>query len=112
MPETDNRSSTKPVETVDLAVQVEQIRQARDAGHAVPAGRLLGLPELPGDDVWVDIAGASAITGLEAKTITGYLNRGQPKRCPFPGGHRILYRLYWPLSTIESWCEEYGIGQE
>lgn len=99
----DDETRTQPVEDIDLAVQAEWIRRARDEGRDVPAGRLLGLPELPDGDVWVDIAGASAITGLAAKTITGYLNRGQPRYWPFPAAHRFLYRLYWPMSVLEEW---------
>lgn len=57
---------TEPVETVDLAEHVAQLSAARAGGTELPAGRLLGLPELPGD-VWVDIAGASAITGVPPK---------------------------------------------
>jgi hypothetical protein len=103
---------TEHVETVDLAEHAAQIREARAVGRTPPAGRLLGLPELPEGDVWVDIAGASAVTGVQPKTITGWLTRGQPKRLPFPSGYRFLYRLYWPLSVVEGWRDEYGAGQD
>ncbi|HZE33717.1 MAG TPA: hypothetical protein VE198_20085 [Actinoallomurus sp.] len=102
---------TEHVETVDLDEHAAEIRQAREAGRTPPAGRLLGLPELPDGDVWVDIAGASAVSGVQPKTITGWLTRGGPKRCPFPSGYRFLYRLYWPLSAIEAWVAEYGAGE-
>ncbi|WP_067828370.1 hypothetical protein [Actinomadura kijaniata] len=104
MPRTTNEP-TEPAEVVGLAEQAAQIRAAREDGRAVPAGRLLGLPELPDGDVWVDIAGAAAITGLQAKTITGYLTKGGPKAAPFPAAHRFLYRLYWPLSEVEAWAQ-------
>jgi hypothetical protein len=99
------------IQTVDLAEHAEELRRARAAGRTPPAGRLLGLPELPGDDVWVDIAGASMVTGQQPKTITGWLTRGQPKRLPFPAGYRFLYRLYWPMSVLEEWAREYGADQ-
>jgi hypothetical protein len=94
---------TQPVETLTLEEQAEQIRRARAEGKQLPAGRLLGLPELPGEDVWVDTAGLSALTGLSANTITGYLSHGKPKKNPLPAPYRFLYRNYWPLSVIEEW---------
>jgi hypothetical protein len=104
---------TEPVETVDLDELAAQLRAARAAGRTPPAGRLLGLPELPSEDVWVDIAGAAAVTGTPARTITGWLTRGGPKRGPFPAPHRFLYRLYWPLSVLEEWTGEYrATGQQ
>lgn len=103
---------TEHLETVDLGEHAEQLRQARAEGRTPPAGRLLGLPELPGDDVWVDMAGASAITGVAPRTITGWLSRGQPKRCPFPPGYRFLYRVYWPMSVLEAWAAEYAAARD
>lgn len=100
-------SRTEPVEEVDLATHAAQLGQARAEGRTPPAGRLLGLPELPDDDVWVDIAGAEAITGVASRTITGWLARGGPKKAPFPAPHRFLYRLYWPLTTLEDWNRDY-----
>lgn len=105
MPEYDR---TEPVEVITLAEQAAELRAARDEGRTPPAGRLLGLPELPDGDVWVDIAGAEAVTGKAAKTISAWLARGGPKRAPFPAAHRLLYRQYWPLSTLEAWTAEYG----
>ncbi|WP_280470616.1 helix-turn-helix transcriptional regulator [Nocardia farcinica] len=98
---------TRPVQDLDLTAQVAQIRRARADGGPLAAGRLLGLPELPDGDVWVDIAGAEAITGSPSRTITGWLARGAPKKAPFPAPHRILYRLYWPLSELERWVDAY-----
>lgn len=98
---------TRPVEEIDLAGHAAAIRQARAEGQLPPSGRLLGLPELPDGDVWVDIAGAEAVTGVPARTITGWLTRGGPKKAPFPAPHRILYRLYWPLSKLEQWADDY-----
>jgi hypothetical protein len=97
---------------VDLEAQVESIRAMLAAGQRPPAGQLLGLPELDGD-VWVDIAGAAAITGAPPHTITGWLNRRGPKPCPFPEPRRSLYRLYWPVSVLQSWRDDYaaGVGQ-
>jgi hypothetical protein len=99
-------NSTDHVETAGLADLAEEIRAALAGGQAPPAGALLGLPELDGD-VWADIAGASAVTGFAAGTITGWLSRGGPKRCPFPAAHRFLYRLYWPLSELQAWRDAY-----
>jgi hypothetical protein len=97
---------TEPVETVDYAELSEELRQAREAGQTPPAGRLLGLPELAGD-VWVDIAGATAVTGLPQRTITSWLARGGPKALPFPSAHRFLYRNYWPAKELEEWKRSY-----
>lgn len=93
-------------EPVALDVQLEFIRTLLAAGQRPPAGQLLGLPELEGD-VWADIAGAAAITGVPPRTITGWLNRQGPKRCPFPDPRRSLYRLYWPVSVLLSWRDDY-----
>lgn len=90
-------------ERAELAVRVSALAEAADAGAAVPAGRLYGLPELPGGDCWVDMAGAAALTGVRPKTITSWLSRGGPVRNPFPIPRRLLYRLYWPRADIESW---------
>lgn len=96
----------EPVEIVDLADRLTELRAARANGEQRPAGRLLGLPELPGGDVWVDIAGAAAIAGVQPRTITSWLSRQRPAWCPFPRPHRLLYRSYWPASTIEAWNHE------
>jgi hypothetical protein len=107
--EGDAATSLSPV---DLEVQAESIRLTLAAGRRPPAGGLLGLPELDGD-VWADIAGAAAITGAPPRTITGWLNRRGPKRCPFPEPRRSLYRLYWPVSALQSWRDDYagGVGR-
>ncbi|MEU8938861.1 hypothetical protein OHU17_17385 [Streptomyces goshikiensis] len=88
---------------VTLAAQHESLLQALTEAQEVPAGRLLGLPELPSDDVWVDMAGAAALVRVNPKTITSWLARNGPKKRPFPSPHRILYRLYWRRSEIEGW---------
>lgn len=88
---------------VELAAHAAALAEALRAGGAVPAGRLLGLPELPGDDCWLDMAGATALTSIRPKTITGWLARGGPVRNPFPVPQRLLYRLYWRGSDIASW---------
>lgn len=103
-------SRTQPVEDVDLATHAAQLRRARAEGRTPPAGRLLGLPELPDGDMWADIAGAEAITGIRSRTITGWLARGGPNKAPFPAPHRFLYRLYWRLSTLEDWTTDYGVA--
>lgn len=110
--EPTERRGTEPVEAVDLAEHAQQLAQARAAGTAAAAGRLLGLPELPGGDVWADIAGAAAVTGIAPKTISGWLTRGGPKSAPFPAPHRFLYRNYWPLSELEDWTEGYRAEQQ
>ncbi len=73
------------------------------ADTPIPAGRLLGLPELPENDVWVDVAGAAALTQVKPKTITSWLARGGPVRAPFPKPYRLLYRLYSKRSDLEQW---------
>ena len=75
--------STDHVEEVGLHGQLAGIRQALAAGRKPAAGALLGLPELDGD-VWVDIAGAAAVSGAAPKTITGWLSRGRPEALPVP----------------------------
>lgn len=97
---------TELVESVDLAGQLAAIREALADGRRPAAGGLLGLPELEGD-VWIDIAGAAAVTGVRPRTITGWLTRGRPASSPFPPAHRFMYRLYWPLSVVEEWARNY-----
>ncbi|MFE2924616.1 helix-turn-helix transcriptional regulator [Streptomyces goshikiensis] len=94
---------------VTLAAQHGALLQALIEAKEVPAGRLLGLPDLPSDDVWVDTAGAAALTRVNPKTITSWLTRSGPKRCPFPSPHKILYRLYWKRSEIEEWLQGAGV---
>ncbi len=90
-------------EPVELAGQRSALASAVSTGQPVPAGRLFGLPELPGNDCWVDIADASALTGVPPKTTTGWLTRRGPKRNPFPAPRRHLYRLHWTRSEITTW---------
>lgn len=91
---TGGREAKAASERIALDAQLEFIRTMLATGQRPPAGQLLGLPDLDGD-VWADIAGAAAITGAPPPTITGWLNRQGPKRCPFPEPRRSLYRLYW-----------------
>ena len=88
---------------IELAAHASALADAFRAGRTVPAGRLLGLPELSGGDYWVDMAGATALTGIPPKTITSWLARGRPVRNPFPVPQRFLYRLYWRGTDIASW---------
>jgi hypothetical protein len=90
-------------ERIELAAHARALAEAVRTGKTVPAGRLFGLPELPGDDYWLDMAGATALTGIQPKTITGWLARGGPVRNPFPMPRRFLYRLYWRGTDIASW---------
>ena len=104
---TDSAEVRVASEPVTLDAQLESIRTMLAAGQRPPAGQLLGLPDLDGD-VWADIAGAAAITGAPPRTITGWLNRQGPKRCPFPEPRRSLYRLYWPVSVLQPWRDDYA----
>ncbi len=88
---------------IELAAHASALAEAVRAGRTVPAGRLLGLPELPGNDYWVDMAGATGLTGIPPKTISSWLARGGPVRNPFPVPQRFLYRLYWRGTDITSW---------
>lgn len=99
-------NSTDPVETADLSELAEEIRVALAQGPVPAAGALLGLPPLD-DDVWVDSAGATAVTGIAPRTISGWLSKGGPKHCPFPAARRYLYRRYWPLSELQAWLAAY-----
>jgi hypothetical protein len=97
---------------IELAAHASALAEAVLAGRTVPAGRLFGLPELPGDDYWVDMAGATALTGILPKTITSWLVRSGPVRNPFPVPQRFLYRLYWRGADIASWqAREIGAGR-
>jgi hypothetical protein len=91
---------------MNLADQITNLRRARAAGEPIAAGRLLGLPDLPDGDVWVDTAGASALTGVPVKTITSWLLRGAPVDYPFPSALRMLYRRFWRASEVEAWRRE------
>lgn len=95
----------------ELAVRAKALGEAVLAGQAVPAGRLFGLPELPGSECWLDMAGATAVTGVPPKTITSWLARGGPARNPFPVPERFLYRLYWRETEITSWQGREKAGQ-
>src|SRR5271163_3600436 len=96
---------------VELAAHASALAEAVRVGQAVPVGRLFGLPELPGNDYWVDMAGASALTGIPPKTISSWLARGGRVRNPFPVPRRLLYRLYWRGADITSWqAREAGAG--
>ena len=88
---------------VPLAAHLMALAEAVNTGRPVPTGRLFGLPELPDNDYWVDIAGAAAVTGVPPNTITSWLTRGGPTRNPFPAPRRHLYRLYWPCTEISMW---------
>lgn len=88
---------------IELAAHAAALAEVIRAGGSVPVGRLFGLPELPGDDCWIDMAGATALTGVPPKTITGWLTRGGPARNPFPIPQRFLYRLYWRGTEVASW---------
>ena len=87
---------------IELAAHASALAEAVRAGRAYPR-RLLGLPELPGNDYWADMAGATALTGIPPKTISSWLARGGPVRNPFPVPQRFLYRLYWRGTDIASW---------
>jgi hypothetical protein len=88
---------------IELAAHAIALAEAIRTGEAVPAGRLFGLPELPGEGYWLDMAGATATTGIPPKTITSWLARGGPIRNPFPDPQRLLYRLYWRGTEVASW---------
>ncbi|MBS2966682.1 hypothetical protein KGA66_26835 [Actinocrinis puniceicyclus] len=92
-------------ESISLAMHYESLTDALIEGRAIPAGRLFGLPDLEGDDIWVDIAGAAALVRVNPKAITGWLTRGGPKRKPFPTPYRLLYRLYWRKHDIDRWLQ-------
>lgn len=100
-----------PAVGVEHAAEADSVEQeaelrrqlAAAAAGTFAAGALLGLPELPDGDVWLDIAGAVVVSRLRPKTITSYLSRRGPKTNPFPPARRYLYRLYWPLSEIQAW---------
>jgi hypothetical protein len=88
---------------VELAARARALTEALQTGTAVPAGRLLGLPDLPDNDYWLDTAGVTALTGIRPKTISSWLTRGGPVRNPFPVPQRFLYRLYWRGTSVSSW---------
>jgi hypothetical protein len=91
------------VSGLDLAGREAAVEAAIRRGDKLPAGRLLGLPELPGRQAWVDMAGACAITRHPEGTITSWVARSGPKWCPLPTPSRVLYRLYWPEKQLREW---------
>jgi hypothetical protein len=101
------RGRTDPEETIGLDAQLAAIREALASGRRPPAGGLLGLPALDGDDIWVDTAGAAAVVGVPTRTITSWLSRGRPASGPFPAAHRYLRRPHWPLSVVEEWARDH-----
>lgn len=90
-------------ESLKLADHRCALAGAIAAGLPIPAGRLFGLPELADNDVWIDIAGASALIGVPPNTITSWLTRCGPTRNPFPAPRKHLYRLLWTWTEITSW---------
>lgn len=90
-------------ESVSAADRVAALRASWASGQPLTGGSLFGLPALDGD-VWADIAGATVITGLPAKTITSYLARDKPKSNPFPKPSQFLGRNYWPATTLLDWA--------
>lgn len=105
--------SDAKTDQIELAAHASALAEAARAGRTIPAGRLLGLPELPGNDCWLDMAGATAFTGIPPKTISSWLARGGPVRNPFPVPQRFLYRLYWRAADITSWLsKETATGQQ
>ncbi len=96
-------SDYSPTETVALTDKVAELRAAWRAGQPLTGGQLFGLPFLE-EDVWVDTAGATVITGVPPKTITSYLSRKKPKGNPFPVPSKFLGRNYWPASTLLDWA--------
>lgn len=94
-------------ETVAAADRAAALRADQAAGAPLAGGQLWGLPVLDGD-MWADIAGATAITGLPAKTINSYIVTGKPRRDPFPQPSRFLGRNYWPVSVLTSWAAQQG----
>jgi hypothetical protein len=100
-----------PVGRVDMRMQLAWERDSEPAPFRWTMGWLWGLDMLKPSHSewlargWVDIVGASVITGFAPKTITGWLARGGPSRCPFPPAYRFLYRLYWPLEVVTAWTE-------
>jgi hypothetical protein len=62
-------------EPVQLTAHLSALTDAVSAGRPVPTGRLFGLPELPDNDYWVDIAGTHS--PAPADTSTGCTGPGQ-----------------------------------
>ena len=79
-----------PVQLIEQRLCVLQIRQIEP----------LSKPTM---DWCQHIMGFSRTTGIAPKTITGWLARGGPARNPFPVPDRLLYRVYWRRTEIESW---------
>lgn len=92
-------------ETVAAADRAAALRADQAAGAPLAGGQLWGLPVLEGD-MWADIAGATAITGLPAKTINSYIVTGKPRSNPFPQPSRFLGRNYWPVSVLSTWAAQ------
>jgi hypothetical protein len=108
MPRTRTTNTGHAGEARDVAAHRQALRRHLDAGTA-PAGRLLGLPELDGDDVWCDVAAVSVLAGVAPSTITSWITRGRPSWNPFPQPDlRMLYRDLWRRSTVQAWLDAGG----
>lgn len=83
--------------------QLRTLSAALAADEPIPAGRLLGLPELDDGDVWVDSAAAAVLLHVSPSTLTSWIARRGPKAQPLPQPTRVLYRLYWRRSDLTSW---------
>lgn len=88
---------------MDLADHAAALSAALARGESVPAGRLMGLPELPEGDVWCDIAGCVCAFGSTGPDNYRLAEPQGTENNPFPQPNRILYRLYWPSKAVREW---------
>lgn len=100
--------------TQPVAVESNEDRHARQVGEleagTLTGGLVWGLPELPDGDMWVDIFGVSALTGLTPVNIRGRLHRREKYRNVFPAPYNYFAMTWWPLSEIKEWLAVENAG--
>lgn len=95
-----------PSETETLDERHDRLSAAQAQGTDVPSGAIWGLPDPPAGDVWVDLIGASVITGQTVSGIRNRLNRSEKFRKPFPTPVKYLGILLWPKTIIDAWVSD------
>lgn len=66
-------------------------------------GMVWGMPPLPDGDMWADIVGAAAITGLEPNNIRGRLVRAGQYVQDFPAPWKFFGLQWWKVSELTGW---------
>lgn len=85
------------------------LNAAADPGQGrKPVNRTVPImPEIDDEDEWLTTTAVAKRLGVASTTITSWLTRSGPKRCPFPEGIQVNYRNYWQASIIDQWDEKW-----